>query len=575
MTDQAGTTRRGAIAVLAASPVAVMAQESGRDGNGQAGGAAAVGYRAPGGGAMRTVGDKLAEMGPYLADYRQASDGADWTDAIGRAFDQLSSTRTAHPAYPNWGVGTLQVGRGVHPIARPLVFSASQVGFGIRGAGRFASVFTKDIVAGQAFLLNPSGYSHFADFTVVNEARGRGGGAAFTILGTNGAHMTAFDRLVLTNFTSGVSIAGVTNGDFTQIRDCEFATDYAYTNNANKNAVSAMIDGCSFGCRGSVLRLGGSGEVSMRGGGANVHQSLVEYREGAGVNGVYPQSVAIDHMKLEYSGRAAGEDARLLIDGRDCKVSPDAGGADTVTVLRDTTYVMGDHPPGDPGDASYDDHAIIDLSGGRHRVHAWGGYLRGTVRYLSDYLENRARWLFGRMRAAPSPARVRLEGSGTHPLIEWWGNEGVADQYRGGQSGLRCIRTGTALLWRHVGPNLINTGVDRDEFRVGATTRYGKDFTIDLTQAELPPVVTIEGLAVFIKSNATATDTRIEWFADAGFASPIASATIPGDARGKVMVSGRNLTVTDGRLLVRITKPGRGDNGTIGALVIHYFPYVD
>jgi len=564
MAEESDTTRRGMLGLIAASPAAALATDA-QDPQARSG--------------VRTrMGGDAPEVSDQVADYRRPGDRTDWEPALNRAFDALSSTRTAHPAYPGWGVGILHAGRGVLPIERTLSFSESQVGFGIVGAGRFATVFTKAITSGQAFLLNPSSYAHFSDFTVVNEPRDRSearSDAAFSILGTNGGHMTAFSRVVLGNFTYGIQVSGTTNGDFTHAVDCEFATRYGYTNSANKNAVSATFDSCSFGCTGSAFLLGGSGEVSMRGGGANVHGALIGYAEGAGINGIYPQSVAIDHVKLEYSGSGKDGSDRLLIDGRACTLSPDAGGADTVTVLRDATFALGDHPPGSPVGPAYDDHLIVDLAGGRHRIHAWGGYLRGTIRYVSGYLEDRARWLFGRMRGAPRPSRLRLAGTGTHPLMEWWGNEGTADQYRGGQSGLRCIRTGTALLWRHSGTCIVNTGIATGRIAMGGTTRSGADFTIDLTELDLPPVVTIEGLALYVKSNARTTDTRIDWFSDAAFSSLHDSAVIAGHVRGKAAVSTRELTVMDGKLRVRLTKPGPGDNGTLGALVIYYFPYTD
>jgi hypothetical protein len=557
MADDPATSRRRILGLIAASPAAAAL-------------AADVQSAPP------QPGKGLANVSMRLADYHFPEDERDWKPALERAFDALSSTRTAHPAYPRWGVGILEAGRGIISVQQPPRFSGSQVGFGIVGAGRFATVFSTNIGKGQLFFLNPSAYNYFADFTAVNDTRDQTSertDAAFSILGTDGAHMTAFSRIVFGGFTYGISISGTTNGDYTHVSNCEFGTRYAYTNSHNKNAVSAIFDGCSFGCTGSAFLLGGSGEVTMRGGGANVARTLIAYTEGAGINGIYPQSVAVDHVKLEYGG--TDDDSRLLIDGRDCTLSPDAGGADTVTVLRDTTYALGDHPPGTPVGPAYDRQVIIDLAGGRHRVHAWGGYIRGTIRYASSYLENRARWLFGRMRAAPIPSRLHLDGTGTHPLVEWWGNEGIADQYRGGQSGLRCIRTGTALLWRHTADRIVNTGIAASRLSLDKDrTWYGGAFTIDLTEADLPPLVTIEGLALFIRGNAQATDTRIEWFSNAAFSSLHDTAIVPGNTLGKFLISAKELTVTDGKLRVRIAKPGPGDDGTTGALVIYYFPYM-
>lgn len=558
MADDPATTRRSILGLIAASPAAAALAADVQSAD-----------TAPPGG--------LANVSTRLADYHLPADGRDWKPALDRAFNSLSVTRTAHPAYPRWGVGILQAGRGILSVQQPSRFSDSQVGFGIVGAGRFATVFSTNISKGDFFFLNPSAYNYFSDFTIVNESRSQNIGSnntAFAILGTDGAHMTAFSRIVFDHFTYGIAVTGSTNGDFTYVDNSEFRTDHAYTNSRNKNAVSAIFDGCSFGCTGSAFLLGGSGEVTMRGGGANVSGALIAYMDGAGINGIYPQSVAVDHVKLEYSGKDA--DARLLVDGRDCSLSPDAGGADTVTVLRDTTYALGDLPPGSPVGPAYDNHVIVNLAGGRHRVHAWGGYIRGTIRYASSYLEDRARWLFGRMRAAPSPSRLLLSGTGTHPLVEWWGNEGIADQYRGGQSGLRCIRTGTALLWRHTADRIINTGIASSRLSPDrGRSWHGGAFTIDLTEADLPRLVTIEGIALFVRDNAMATDTRVEWFSDAGFSSLHDTAIVPGSARGKISVSAKELTVADGKLRIRIAKPGPGDDGTTGALVIYYFPYVD
>ncbi|GEM_PF-5605480 len=539
-------------------------------------GASLVGRKALGTGAVtRRLDATLDESGALVSDYKQDGDGTDWTPAFGRAFDYLSSTRTAHPHFQPWGVGTIKVGRGTFPLAQPLYFSQSQVGFGITGQARFATVFSKNITTGHAFFLNPSGYSNFEDFTIVNDAATRGDSAAFAILGTNGGHMTTIQRLNISNFALGVSVSGTTNGDFTHIVDSEFDTDTGYTNNSNKNAVGAMLDNVSHSCRTALVSLGGSGEVSINGGGGNVHRSVVHYREGAGVANIYPQSALLHHHKLEYGGATGPDNAQLLIDGRDTVLGPNSGGADTVTIFRDVTYTLGDTPPGDPSGTAYDDHRIIDIAGGRHRVHMIAGYLRGAIRYLSDYAEDRARWLIRGMRAAPLPSRLLLGGTGTHPLIRWHDNENVADQYRGGTSGIRVIQRGPAVLWRQLQDQVINTGVSQTAFpQSGGGNRYGAEFTIDLTlqPLDLPPLITIEGLALYVENNVYTTDTKVEWFSD-NFSTLIDSATISGGVRGKVTISTKETTVVDGKIRVRITKPGTGDNGTVGALVIPYFPF--
>jgi hypothetical protein len=105
--------------------------------------------------------------------------------------------------------------------------------------------------------------------------------------------------------------------------------------------------------------------------------------------------------------------------------------------------------------------------------------------------------------------------------------------------------------------------------------RYGSDFTIDLAELALPPLITIEGLALYIKSNDSNSSTKIEWFYDAAFSVIHDSSLVDGQARGKIPLSKQELTLRDGKLRLRITKQAKGDNGTIGAVVIYYFPYLE
>jgi len=124
---------------------------------------------------------------------------------------------------------------------------------------------------------------------------------------------------------------------------------------------------------------------------------------------------------------------------------------------------------------------------------------------------------------------------------------------------------------------VVNTGVVQTAYPQGdGTTWYGADFTIDLTLSpiNLPPLMTIEGLFLYVDNNKLNSPTRLQWFADAAFTAPIgAVATVAGGQRSKIQLWKQDVTVTDGRVRLRILKPTVGDNGTIGAIGVEYFRY--
>jgi hypothetical protein len=537
-----------------------------------AAGSAAIGYIAPGTGAsFRNVQAKLQEASPTVTDYYSANDAGDYTPAFVRAFNYLYSTRTNHPTFNGMGVGDLILPRGEFPLNTSLTFPDPQYSFGIRGAGRLASVISKNITTGNALYFNPSGYLPLTDFALINESTAPGDSTAIAMLGTNGAHIVSVQRVQLRDFWYGFSLLGVTNGDFIHFDQVEFSTWVGFTNNANKNAVAVSFHGVSFGCGEAVLDLGGAGDTTLRDSGGNIYKTYLKLREGAGIANVYPQVVCTENTKLEYQGGITGYNDRLLVDGRACLLSPNSGGADSDILFKNVTYVMGQNPPGHPGTAAYDTHPVITLAGGRHRVNMVGGYIRGAVSYASNYIETSARWSFRYMRAAPLPSGVTLTGTGTysHPLMEWRACENVPiDQYRGGQAMNASTDARKIYHWHSVATSLINTGV--------STTPLGGRIGANFTITGFPAYTAQDGLVVFIRETLTGVDLEITQYTDNTFTTAVGqtralpAGTTPG--RYRVHAIERNMPAS-GEVYVRITAQATG-HIVAGGLGIEYCPYM-
>jgi len=537
-----------------------------------------MGYAAPGDSTPQSYAAREDASARRVGDYVKFAD-ISYSSAISRAYYELYRSRTVSGITPEPGLGEIVEGKGVFNLL-PLTIT-STVGaysFSWRGQGRAATVYVFSIDREAGVPLDGYRGLMVSDFGMVNVLPPAAGQTttAFKMSGNGKAgHIANFERLQLGGWTYDFYIDGTTNGDFGRYTQIESGSDILFGNGNNKNAISHIFDQLTVSCPQAIFELGGAGIVEARGGGANIQNAAVRYLEGAGVNGVHPQIVHLKDMKWEYGGTAGA--TQLVIDAGQCVATPDNGGADTETILSEITFVLGDNPPGTPADSSYDLHRIVNIENGRHRIHAIGGYIRGAIRHLSSFTDTIARSSFTRMRAAPLMRNLLLGGTGKHNLYSWRWNENQANGTRGGQAGMRCVEPHAAILWRHLLDQIVNTGVVQNPFdQGGGVTRYGANFTIDLTLApvNLPTLMTIEGLFLYVENNANNSNTKIEWFTDATFANLVAPAvTVQGGQRCKIQLVKQDFTITDGRVYVRITKPTVGDNGTIGALGIEYFSH--
>lgn len=554
-------------------------------------GSSLIGFIQAGDATLRTMQDKARER-MSLPDYRKPVDSNDGP-SLTRAYDELYATRTPKifvdiNGNGEYGMGHLAMGRGKLTLSAPVAPTEGAYGFSLQGEGQTTSVIETTNPTGHAFYYASWRDLRFADMGLRNTVVGDDSTVAFKLSGQGTAgHIASFDRVKIGGYYYGVKVEGTTNCDFGRATQIEAGTSVLFSNSANKNAISWVFDQMTVACPVAVFELGGAGIVEGRGGGINVNDAVVKYLEGAGTNGVHPQITAFSNMKWEYSGTFP--DRQLLINAVDCALAPDSGGADTETNLNDVTWVLGDRPPGTTTDTSYDDHQIVYISNGRHRLNMRGGYVRGAIRYVSTYGEKTARWHLINMRAGPLGSRMTLDGSGSHPLIRIEGHENQADRLMGGESNIRPVgNLHSSVVWRQ--PNtgavdklLINSGIADTAFANDPTgapyaggTRYGANFTIDLTAAplNLPTLITIEGLIAYIENNVNTTDTRFEWCTNSSFNALVAAGvTVAGGVRRKVQIAKQDLTVTDGKVYVRITKQNMGDTGTFGGLFIEYFRY--
>ncbi|HEX8384137.1 MAG TPA: hypothetical protein VF592_12270 [Sphingomonas sp.] len=536
-----------------------------------AGTGAAIGATAATASTARPQGETHGAGG---IDGRRTDEGDDFTPALKRAYRTAASPPVSPPGRPGWGMDVINLPRGSLRLRTRVEWGGSLLGFGMVGRANYASTLAVDIDQGAAIPLQTYVGVRFQDFFLRNLSPRAGTSVAFDLTGTGGGAELTIKRVLIEGFDTAIRVNGERsnpgNCDKTLVEQVQFHTNTGFDNTRNKQAIGWTFLNCASGCGETVFRLGGAGEVAVLNHVGDIYGSLIQLPEGSGNagSGNYVGCRAtVMSSKLEYHGQGA----RMLLDARASLLPTDGGGSNADIVFRDVSIASG---PAQPDPAT---HVVMQVGDGRRgadavRVRQDGGWVEGVIRHASAHPgPNNRRWSFHDAIRAPDPARVRLEGAGNHPLMEWRRNENVpVDQYRGGEAFTGSIDAQKAFLWRHDGRTLINTGIANADHG----GRRGAQFTI----GGFPPRMTVTGLAVFINENRAGTDTLVEWFADRGFAVPVARALIAGNRRGLQAVvmndPGKWQTLSAGELYVRITKPMAGDSGTEGALVLFYFPYM-
>ncbi len=514
--------------------------------------------------AAQSIGTSVNAILTLHAGSGTARDGSD-DRAFMTSFAQLSNARISPAGARDWGLGAIRSTRGRFRFS-VLAPKTSAIGFTWTGEGRFATSNEFNLTNGAALRLGPYVGVSIADMSFVN-ADGdrirpegqRGESKAILLEGAGGGTLLALRGVTLDGFRYGIFVGGAAdeNADTTLMEQVAFATDIGFTPGTHKQAIVNLMLNCVSDCSEALMRTAGGSETTILAHNGTVGEALIQFENGAG--GETARTRIVD-SKFEYHRPAS---ARMLIDAR-AKTRPNEGG--NAVYWRDSAMVGGLGRPAD-----YDAHPIIAVSNDAFKLDFQGGYLRGSISYASSYVDPTTSCSFRYMEAAPVPERLRLTGTGTHPLIEWRSNGNVpVDQYRGGQAGIRSIDAQKALLWRPtVGgvPNrfLVMTGMGahRDDF----AGRKGADMTV----TGLAPNTHVFGAAVFIE-NASPGDTLVQVFADAARHQPIAELRLPGDARGLHRLPMAERHLPDGRLHARVTRGG-ADEWAAGALVVFYFPY--
>lgn len=508
-------------------------------------------------------------------------DGGGDAAAFTAAFQEQSTTRPyIAPDGGAWGIGKIRFAKGRYEPG-PIGFGGlSQLGMDLGGDAPYATTLDFSIREGAALSLRTYVNVHVHDLSLRNRSPATGSSVGIALDGEGGGGSLSLDRLVIEGFHTAISnkgdvirgVASPGNGDKALVSQCVLGSVTAYDQTRNNQAIGWTFVSCASGCSGPTFRLGGAGETLIVSHTADVRQSLIKFPEGSGNPGSGARNylgsrTTVMSTKLEYHDHGD----RMLLDARESLLATDAGGSNCDVVFRETSIASGGAWP-DPRS-----HVIIQVGNEQSgsdaiRLKQEGGFIEGVIKVGSaqEGVLSR-RWSFRDAVRAPDPATVQFLGRGSHYLMEWRANENVPlDQYRGGQAFVGAIDAQKAYLWRHTGRALVNTGVAAEAY----AGRRGGQFTIK----GFPPKMSVMGLAVFIDRNRLNSDTQVEWFADAAFTRPIGSRRIGGDERGLRPVVMNDpaawQTLSAGELYVRITKPGANDDGTEGALVVFYFPYM-
>jgi hypothetical protein len=514
--------------------------------------------------AAQAIGRRMDAILTVRAGTGTTRDGRD-DRAFMASFAQLSDARVSPAGGRDWGLGAIRSTRGRFQFST-LAPKTSAIGLTWTGEGRFATSNEFSLTDGAALRLGPYIGVSISDMSFVNadgdrirpEGR-RGESKAILLDGAGGGTLLALRGVTLDGFRYGIFVGGTAdeNADTTLMEQVAFATDVGFTPGTHKQAIVNLMLNCVSNCSEALLRTAGGSETTVLAHNGTIGEALIQFENGAG--GETARTRIVD-SKFEYHRPAS---ARLLIDARG-KTRPNEGG--NAVYWRDSAMVGGLGRPAD-----YDAHPIIAIGDDAFKLDFQGGYLRGAISYASSYVDPTTSCSFRYMEAAPTPERLRLTGSGTHPLIEWRSNGNVpVDQYRGGQAGIRSVDAQKALLWRPtVGgvPNrflvMTGAGAHRDDF----AGRKGADMTVE----GLAPNTHIFGVAVFVEG-ASPGDTLVQLFADAARHQPLAELRLPSDARGLHRLPLAERLLPNGKLYARVTRGGT-DEWVAGALVVFYFPY--
>lgn len=514
--------------------------------------------------AAQALGDGIDAALTIRAQTGARRDGTD-DRAFAAAYDRLSNSRVSPPSARDWGLGAIRSSRGRFRYSA-LAPRTSAIGLTWTGEGRFATANEFDLTSGAALRLGPYIGVSIADMSFVN-ADGdrirttgqRGDSKAILLDGAGGGTLLSLRNVSLDGFRYGVFIGGEAdeNADTTLMEQVAFATDIGFSPGRHKQAIVNLLLNCVSDCGEALFRTAGGSETTFVAHNGTVGEALLQFENGAG--GESARTRIVD-SKFEYH---RPDRARLLIDAR-AKTRPNEGG--NAVYWRDSAMVGGIGRPAD-----YDAHPIIAIADDAFKLDFQGGYLRGAISYASSYVDPTTSCSFRYMEAAPTPERLRLTGSGTHPLIEWRSNGNVPiDQYRGGQAGVRSVDAQKALLWRPVVggvPNrflvMTGAGAHRDDFG----GRTGADMTVE----GLAPNTHMFGAAVFLEGSSPG-DTLVEVFADASRRQRLAALQLPATARGLHRLTLDERLLPDGKLYARVTRNGI-DQWAAGALVVFYFPY--
>lgn len=535
-----------------------------------------------------------------ITDFGASSAPADDTAAFQAAFRYQSNTKSTLVGPDHYeGIGKIVMPKGSYRFA-PIDFGAyNQVGMEIEGDTAFATTATFDITSGPAFAFRTYNFLNLHDFLIKNVSPTRGTSVAVNLDGTGGGGNLTLKRLILEGFHTAIRTNGQAanpgNGDKTLVEQVTMSTTVGFDQTRNNQAIGWTFLNTTAGCENTHFLMGGAGETLIVNHVGDIRDSFIKLPEssgnagsGVGTSNYFGQRITAMSTKLEYSAPTSSDGQRRLIDARESVKSTDSGGSNCDIVLREVSIASGTNWP-DPTTNTIIEVGNATSGSDSIRIKQEGGTIEGRIKVGSaQYGSNNRRWSFRDAERAPNPETVSFLGEGNHYLMEWRANENVPiDQYRGGQAFTGSIDAQKAYLWRQDGKALINTGITNTDY----SGRRGGQFAIP----GFPKKMTATGLAVFINDNVSNTDTLVEWFSaavpDANGAwqgsttngsvttqHKIGQALIPASARGLVPVVMNDATkwqtLSSGQLLVRLTKPGFGDNGTQGHLVLFYFPYM-
>jgi hypothetical protein len=573
-------------------------------------------------GPTRTVQEKFDDLGTFPPDHRYSEDGDD-KPSMDRALLALgahSLLRTQPDGFPHYGFGKVTLTKGVLHSDGGFDYAGPLLGVDIIGDNTISSALTSSSTTGYGIKLEGYDLVGLRNFYLRNKARsgipGSGDTSCGLLLktgggGTGGA--LTLENLFISGYHTAIKqdISNTVNGDKTFVVGSYFGARIVYDQGVNTQAIGWTFLNCGAATEngGTHFRLGGAGETLIANYTSNVNGSLIELPEGSGNGGkgFYPhpakpneqtgyfgQRVTVMSTKLEYDGWFLGGGDRFLLDARACQhlnLAPNQAGANADFVFREVSLASGTTWPrddlntviqvgnNDSGTWKGSDAIRVKAEGG-----AIGGILKiGSNKTAADGFTSRW-WSFRDMAHAPDPELVQFLGTGFHYMIEWRRNENVPmDQYRGGQGARVSIDSRKSFLIPIQGKYLIDTRDPDYQHPIGG--RVGKEIEIPLpntlrSSGQMGGIgfatVAQVGLAVYInnETGSHTTDVQISQHVGSFSSAPVANEvlTVEAGQRGLFYVHTKVVNISDGKLLVRITKPASGQF-TEGRLVFDYFPY--